>query len=147
MCWRATWWLVITRPSGETKEPEPLGKRTDDFWTCSYHLSSLSKPYFSARYFLGGLENSHMPSSARRAGASRVNPSQRDAPAKVHFFIVRISLLKTISPAWVRPSRAYGVGGGVSLSLSRVESFFVPTRRRIAARIRKVTTPMILAAS
>ena len=28
---RPTWWLVITRPSGEMKEPEPPGNRTEDF--------------------------------------------------------------------------------------------------------------------
>src|SRR5437867_2746874 len=61
---RPTWWLVMTRPSGEMKEPEPPGKRTEDFWTCSYQVGGLSKPYFSLSNFSGGWLNSHMPSSA-----------------------------------------------------------------------------------
>src|SRR5262249_60436527 len=66
-----TWWLVITRPSAETNEPEPpLLKRTDDFWTCSSHLSVASKLYFSLRYFLGAWLNSHMPSSANAGGVT-----------------------------------------------------------------------------
>src|SRR5215831_18170640 len=66
-----TWWLVMIRPSGETNEPEPCGKRTDDFCTWSSHLSEISKLYLSLRYLAGGLVNSHMPSSAKLiAGAS-----------------------------------------------------------------------------
>src|ERR1700722_17317728 len=53
----------MTSPSAETNEPEPpLLKRTDDFCTCSSHLSVGSNLYFSCRYLRGGLLNSNMPS-------------------------------------------------------------------------------------
>src|SRR5262249_22904218 len=51
-------------------DPEPCGKRTLDFCTCSSHLASGSKPYLSLRIFRGGLLNSHMPSSACDVGAA-----------------------------------------------------------------------------
>src|SRR6185369_12667645 len=60
-----TWWFVITRPVDETIEPEPpVEMRTQDFWTCSSHFASTSKPYFSFNCFVGGRLKSHMPSSA-----------------------------------------------------------------------------------
>src|SRR5689334_24126029 len=68
----------MTRPSAETNEPEPCGKRIDDFCTCSSHLSEMSKLYLSLRCLAGGLVNSHMPSSARAAGAR--SRAARSAP-------------------------------------------------------------------
>ena len=45
---RPTWWLVIMRPSGETKEPEPPSmKRTEARRSWSSHSVVGSKPYFS----------------------------------------------------------------------------------------------------
>src|SRR5262245_21073447 len=84
-----TWWLVITRPSGETNEPDPDGKRTHDFWTCSSHLSSGTKLCFSLRYLVGGLVKSHMPSSARTPDAARMRPSASMAARQSHFVMVR----------------------------------------------------------
>src|SRR5262245_5876213 len=66
----------MTSPSGDTKEPDPPElNRTDDFMTWSYHSGPLSKLYFSLRSFLGGLENSHMPSPAGRVVSGTVMPS------------------------------------------------------------------------
>src|SRR5262245_50621722 len=68
----------MTRPSAETKEPEPpLLKRTDDCCTCSSHLLVGSKLYFFLRVSRGGWLNNHMPSSARARDASSSNPSVR----------------------------------------------------------------------
>src|SRR4051812_10602288 len=67
----------MTRPSGETNEPEPpLLKRTEDFCTCSNQPGGGSKPYFSWRILSGGLLNSHMPSSvaARRVVSMGIPP-------------------------------------------------------------------------
>ena len=51
---RPTWWLVIMRPSGETKEPEPPSmKRTEARRTWSSHSFVGSKPYFSLSCFDG----------------------------------------------------------------------------------------------
>src|SRR5258707_6836409 len=59
----------MTSPSPETNDPEPpLLKRTEDFCTCSSHLSVGSNLYLSCRYLRGGLLNSHMPSSPKTAG-------------------------------------------------------------------------------
>src|SRR5437867_1588457 len=70
---RPTWWLVIMRPSGETKEPEPPSlKRTEASRTLSSHSLAGVKPYCSCRSFSGGLSKVHMPSSAAaRAGRTR----------------------------------------------------------------------------
>src|SRR5262245_64776519 len=61
---RPTWWLVMTSPSAETKEPEPLGKRTDDFCRWSYHACEASNWYLAFKYSLGAALKSHKPSSA-----------------------------------------------------------------------------------
>src|SRR5436309_2066906 len=70
---RPTWWLVIIRPSGETKEPEPPSlKRTEASRTRSSHSLPGAKPYFSLSSFNGRLSKVHMPSSAAaRAGRAR----------------------------------------------------------------------------
>src|SRR5206468_11530073 len=60
-----TWWFDMTRPYGDTKDPEPpLLKRTEDFCTWSSHSLVSSNPYFSLSCLRGGLLKSHMPSSA-----------------------------------------------------------------------------------
>src|SRR5258706_3358942 len=62
-----TWWLVITRPLAETREPEPPAPmRTEDFWMCSSQASLIAKPYFFWIAALGTRSKGHMPSSARR---------------------------------------------------------------------------------
>src|SRR5262245_7952719 len=64
----------MTRPSAETKEPEPpLLKRTEAFCTCSSQPLGNSKPYLALRILRGGLLKSHMPSSAIVALASMVH--------------------------------------------------------------------------
>ena len=51
-----TWWFVIMRPSGETKEPEPPSmKRTEARRTLSSHSFVGSKPYFAFSCASGGL--------------------------------------------------------------------------------------------
>src|SRR5262249_29538973 len=103
-----TWWLVMTRPSGETKEPEPpLLKRTEDFWTCSSQSLEGSKPYLSLRIFRGGLLNSHRPSSAGAGGGDMV--MARPTRHRVH----RESL--TVGPllAWGEESGVRGQESGV----------------------------------
>src|SRR5215510_12398698 len=86
----------MIRPSGETNEPEPCGKRIDDFCTWSSHLSEISKLYLSLRYLAGGLVNSHMPSSARAAGA---RSSAASSAPQVRRVIVS-PLLEPIFPRW-----------------------------------------------
>src|ERR1700736_3661471 len=86
----------MTRPSGDTNEPEPpLLKRTDDFCTCSSHLSEGSKPYLSLRTLRGGLLKSHMPSSAGALEAPiiRVSPN-RVKKIRSAFMVVAPSLVK-----------------------------------------------------
>src|SRR5579864_4330167 len=59
------WWLVTTRPSGETKLPEPpLLKRIEAFCTFSSQGAVISKLYFCLSRARGGWLTSHMPSSA-----------------------------------------------------------------------------------
>src|SRR5438045_9775651 len=61
----AQWWLVITRPSGETNEPEqPPASRTEESCASFSHFASGLKPYFFATFALGKLSNVHIPSSA-----------------------------------------------------------------------------------
>ena len=77
-----TWWLVMTRPSGETKLPEPPElNRTLERRTCSSHLSVGSKSYFlsCAR---GGLLNNHMPSSPRIVSGVMNRPRRAAAAAR-----------------------------------------------------------------
>src|ERR1051326_3807054 len=72
----------MTRPSGETNEPEPpLLKRTDDFMTWSYQALSFSKLYFSLSCLTGGLLNSHIPSSDCEVGIMNRVPVTATAPA------------------------------------------------------------------
>src|SRR3954452_5144922 len=60
-----TWWLVITRPSAETNEPEPpLLNRTADDRRCSIHPGVGAKPYLSWSCLSGRLLKTHIPSSA-----------------------------------------------------------------------------------
>ena len=64
----AQWWLVSTRPSGETKLAEqPWASRADDSRTWSSHFWSTLTPYFCLTLSAGKLLNVHMPSSARAA--------------------------------------------------------------------------------
>src|SRR5262245_36460443 len=87
----------MIRPSGETNEPEPCGKRIDDFCTWSSHLSEMSNLYLSLRYLAGGLLNSHMPSSAKLiAGAS--SSAARSSP-QVRLVIGFLSLKRVV--AWI----------------------------------------------
>src|ERR1019366_9984874 len=70
----------MTRPPAETKEPEPpLLKRTDSFMRCASHGVVTSKLYFAWSWALGGLEKSHMPSSARAPPDSRTENVTRVA--------------------------------------------------------------------
>src|SRR3954471_17934598 len=67
----AQWWLVITRPSGETKLPEqPPASRTELSCASESHCASGEKPYFCCTFFEGKLSYVHMPSSARAETAS-----------------------------------------------------------------------------
>src|SRR5438876_4839151 len=64
----AQWWLVITRPSGDTNDPEqPPASRTEESCASPSHFDSGLKPYFFATFALGKLSNVHMPSSASAA--------------------------------------------------------------------------------
>src|SRR6516162_6250618 len=66
------WWLVIARPLGETKEPEPpLLKRMEAFMARSRQASVRSKSYFFLSRSFGRLLRTHMPSSARAVRAHR----------------------------------------------------------------------------
>src|SRR5437764_15392158 len=88
----------MTRPSGETNEPEPpLLKRTDDFWTCSSHWSVTSKPYLSLRYLRGGLLNSHMPSSPWTA-ATEAARTRRARTGNRNIFMAGVHSLGDITP-------------------------------------------------
>ena len=67
----AQWWLVITRPSGDTNDPEqPPASRTEESCASPSHFASGLKPYFFATFALGKLSNVHMPSSACAARGS-----------------------------------------------------------------------------
>src|SRR5262245_36873736 len=63
----------MTSPSAETNDPEPpLLNRTLECCTCSSQAFVGLKLYFSWSSFVGGLLNSHIPSSAeRRSGAMK----------------------------------------------------------------------------
>src|SRR5262245_5764771 len=63
----------MTSPSAETNDPEPpLLNRTLECCTCSSQAFVGLKLYFSCSSFVGGLLNSHIPSSAeRRSGAMK----------------------------------------------------------------------------
>src|SRR5665647_29348 len=67
---RPTWWLVRTRPSGETNEPEAPPNEIEASRRWSMNSGVTVKPYFFCRMSLGGLLNSHMPSS-EDAGRTR----------------------------------------------------------------------------
>src|SRR6267154_879741 len=70
----AQWWLVITRPSGETNEPEqPPASRTEESCASVSHFASGLNPYFFATFALGKLSNVHMPSSACAASNKAAN--------------------------------------------------------------------------
>src|ERR1700722_5591258 len=71
----------MTRPFGDTNEPEPpLLKRTDDFITWLYQSGPRSKPYFSLSCRFGGLLKSHMPSSGRTDGVMNKVPAKATVP-------------------------------------------------------------------
>src|SRR5437762_2183448 len=80
-----TWWLVITRPSAETTEPEPpVSKRTQERWRCSSHSGMGVKWYLSWSCLVGGALRSHMPSSAREGtAASRGQSATRRAEERL----------------------------------------------------------------
>src|SRR5438128_4492993 len=64
----AQWWLVITRPSGDTNDPEqPPASLTEESCASPSHFDSGLKPYFFATFALGKLSNVHLPSSASAA--------------------------------------------------------------------------------
>ena len=66
------WWLVITRPLGDTKLPEqPPASRTDERRTWSSQAWSGLKPYFCATRSDGNWLSSHMPSSEVGESAGR----------------------------------------------------------------------------
>src|SRR5215470_17908451 len=68
-CPPATCWFVMSKPSGETKEPEPPSfKRTEARRRWSSQSCVGSKLYFSFHCLSGGLSNVHIPSSARGTG-------------------------------------------------------------------------------
>src|SRR4051794_10015622 len=75
-----TWWLVITRPSAETNEPEPpLLNRTADERRRVIHSGVGSKPWRSLSDFSGRLLKTHIPSSA-----CTVPPRPRTARTAIH---------------------------------------------------------------
>ena len=82
MVCKATWWLVMTRPFGETNEPEPpVSKRTEPSRTWSSHSLVGSNWYFSLRYCNGRPSKGHMPSSGGvvgRATRTAMAQSQRE---------------------------------------------------------------------
>src|SRR5579872_1624463 len=76
-----TCWLVITRPCGETNDPDPpLSKRTEAFCRCSSQPGVTSKWYLLFSSAAGGLLNNHMPSSAltvaQNASRAHATPSR-----------------------------------------------------------------------
>src|SRR5262245_41257549 len=61
----------MTRPSAEMNDPEPpLLNRTLECCTCSSQSFAGLKLYFSRSSFVGGLLNSHIPSSAERGSGA-----------------------------------------------------------------------------
>src|SRR4051812_1188429 len=83
-----TWWLVITRPSAETNDPEPpLLNRTADDRRCSIQSGVGSKPYFSLSVSSGRLLKTHIPSSAC------TRPPENSAIMKVETTIPRTLLM------------------------------------------------------
>src|SRR5207248_6261975 len=67
----AQWWFVITRPSGDTNDPEhPPARRTEESCASASHFESGANPYFFATLALGKLSYVHIPSSARAAMGS-----------------------------------------------------------------------------
>src|SRR5439155_23539903 len=79
MHWCEQWWLVITRPSGETKLPEhPPASRTEASRASCSHSASGENPYFWRTFFAGKLSSVHIPSSACAANAkARQNGTSR----------------------------------------------------------------------
>ena len=66
-----TWWLVMTRPAGDTTEPDPpVEKRTAAFCSRSNSAGLPSKPYFALSASAGMAFGSHIPSSARMVAAA-----------------------------------------------------------------------------
>ena len=77
----ATWWLVTSKPSGETNPPDPpLLSRTEASIARFTHSSVRSKPYFSLSCCLGGLLSNHIPSSETAVIADP--PTTRTATAR-----------------------------------------------------------------
>src|SRR4051812_24559474 len=77
----AQWWLVITRPFGDTMLAEhPPARRTDDERTCASHSLVGPKPCKAARRSEGKSLSSHMPSSDVR-GAGPFGASATGAAA------------------------------------------------------------------
>src|SRR4051794_24729163 len=77
-CWTqeaAQWWLVATRPSGETKLAEQPRNRTAERIRCRSHSSLAEKPWAALTLALGKLSKVHIPSSAPAA-----RPRSRDNP-------------------------------------------------------------------
>src|SRR5438874_1703317 len=67
----AQWWFVITRPSGDTNDPEhPPASRTEESCASASHFESGENSYFFATLALGKLSYVHIPSSARPARGS-----------------------------------------------------------------------------
>src|SRR6478609_7042044 len=66
------WWLVSTRPSGDTKEAEqPVDSPTAACCTRSSQAWSMVTPYFAFTAAAGKLSKVHKPSSARAARPER----------------------------------------------------------------------------
>src|SRR5882724_3880744 len=64
----AQWWLVMTKPVGDTTLPEqPSVRRTDESRTCSSHSLVGAKPYRCRRRSDGKSSTSHIPSSEGKA--------------------------------------------------------------------------------
>src|SRR5690349_1204801 len=90
----AQWWLVITRPSGETKPPEhPPASRTEESCASLSHCASGENLYFCCTFFEGKLSYVHIPSSARAASAQTSR-----AGSRANRFIVFVSSEGALCP-------------------------------------------------
>src|SRR5687768_17502740 len=96
------WWLVNTRPSGETNEPvQPVSSRTTAFWTRPSHSSVSCTPYFLAIVSRGTLLKVHIPSSA-----ARETPKVTTRTTQIH----RRRMLITAPPGSISMVYWYDVG-------------------------------------
>ena len=126
-----TWWLVRTRPSAETNEPDPpLLKRTEAFCRWSSHSCSTLKSYFFLSSFgrqvveqphtLVGAERRHRQQARHQERGQREPPSGSVAYGRISYSLGQSLLVERSGR--VRAAEC-GVGSGAS-------SLPMPTKTR-----------------